>query len=47
MDEVVGVCVLLGGKVVQVGQVLVLGDREEGLTSVRMGHREEAEAQRG
>lgn len=28
MDKVVGICVLLGGKVVQVSQVLVLGDRE-------------------
>lgn len=28
VDEEVGVCVLLGGEVVQVGQVLVLGDRK-------------------
>ena len=28
VDEVVGVCVLLGGKMVQVCQVFILGDRE-------------------
>lgn len=41
MDEVVGICVLLGGKVVQVGQVPVLGDRE------RRAYSSEARAQSG
>lgn len=41
VDKVVGIGVLLGGKVVQIGQVLVLGDREG------RAYTSEAGAQRG
>lgn len=37
MDKVVGICVLLGGKVVQVSQVLVLGDRERRAYTSQVG----------
>lgn len=37
MDKVVGICVLLRGKVVQVSQVLVLGDRERRAYTSQVG----------